>query len=114
MVDRFDFDFQHHESDPPPCTCNVKKSRGGYYVAHEDYAKLNDMYHEDMRRARMQPGELKLNDVTERTMLHSLMNKHMSWVIDLALRLECRTVHDDMIRLREYFAQRIDQQAGRK
>lgn len=114
MVDRFNFDFQYHESDPPPCSCNVKQSRRGYYVRYSDYEKLENMYHEDMRRARQQPHDLKLTDVTQKTMLHSLMNKHMSWIINLAMRLECRTVHDDMINLRAFFARRIDEQARRK
>lgn len=97
--------------DGDPCHCNVEEDPEGFYVEYDDYVKLTAMYDEDMKRTRMQPAECNLKDVTQRTVLHSLMNLHMSWMIKLALYLDCRSTYDDLIRLREFFANRIDQKS---
>lgn len=97
--------------DGDPCHCNVEEDPEGFYVEYEDYVKLSAMYDEDMKRARMQPAECNLKDVTQRTVLHSLMNLHMSWIIKLCMYLDCGHVHIDMIKLREFFANRIDQKS---
>lgn len=113
MVDRFNFEFQYHDTDPPPCTCNVKKAAKGYYVKYEDYKELEDQYFEDMRRARKNPHDFSLKDATQRTMLQSEMNKRMSWIIQLAQRIGSVATYQDMLDLREYFAKTIDT-GGRK
>lgn len=113
-IKRYTMAYDYNLSGEGGCTCDIEEDRDGCYVEYADYMKLLAEYEEETRRARLQPADLKLGDVTQRTVLQSLMNLHMSWIIKLCLRLDCRTTHEDMIRLREYFAQRIDQQAGRK
>jgi hypothetical protein len=89
--------YDYNLSGEGGCTCDIEEDRDGCYVEYADYMKLLAEYEEETRRARLQPADLKLGDVTQRTVLQSLMNLHMSWIIKLCLRLDCRTTHEDMI-----------------
>ncbi len=59
-----------------------------------------------------QPAEYDLSDVTSRTELHAEMNRHMSWAINLALMLDCRTYYDRLISGRSFLAGMIDNRAS--
>lgn len=113
-IKRYTMAYDYNITGEGGCTCDIEEDKDGYYVTYDDYMSLLREYEEETRRSRMQPAQCNLKDVTQRTVLHSLMNLHMAWIIKLCLYLNCRSVHDDMINLRSYFANRIDEEARRK
>ena len=61
-----------------------------------------------------QPEELDISDVTQRTELHAEMNRHASWLINLALKLDLRSHHIKLIESRSFLARMIDATAKGK
>lgn len=58
-----------------------------------------------------QPAQYDLTDVTDRTGLHAEMNRHMAWIVNLAIALDAPMLHDRLQREWEFVAARIDSQA---
>ena len=110
-VTRFSMEYDYNPVDPPSCTCSVEEDPEGYYVEYSEYKKLESYYDQEVERRRRQPAQFDLKDVTQRTMLHSAMNEHMAWLIKLTLYLDCRVVNEDMVKLRSFLANKIDQRS---